>query len=233
MKYLATLCLILGTFCMSRADWAPSYNEARWSASESNKPIFALFTTNTCPHCVTIKNIIKDIDLSDFVAVEINGNSDIATKCGINAFPTLMLADSDGTIEETVVGVEDAEKLKDRLSKLKMRLKLRRLRPAPKPAPAPVPAPKPAPTPVPPVKPAVMPPLPKPVDLDKILNPKPLFTPRLPTSIGDHRKHTPRPCHPTKPPCPPARPRCAPHYPVYEPAWLYWVFLPRLVIIVP
>ncbi len=126
MRLFATVCMVLCCATPLPAEevqWRDSYAKGIEEAKEQKKPIFLFFTTTNCVPCArmkgeTFKNqtIVYLLNV-DFVSVQVKSDEHPTKEMGIDRFPTLVIAASDGTILETPVGFQDGQKLKNVLER--------------------------------------------------------------------------------------------------------------------
>lgn len=100
--------------------WLEDYNQARQTASRSNKPVWLQFTGPWCPNChkmdrETFKNpgVIDQIN-TQFIAAKISceENLDLALSFGFTQLPSTVLISPDGRILAKHEGFADPEMVK-------------------------------------------------------------------------------------------------------------------------
>jgi thioredoxin-like negative regulator of GroEL len=99
------------------------YNEARKEAEKKGLPLVIYFTTDYCPWCVRLQaetfgdaNVAKVMN-EKFVPLKIHAHKEpeLVKLLPIKAFPSVILAASDGKILGTVEGYQDAVRFHDNL----------------------------------------------------------------------------------------------------------------------
>ena len=82
-----------------------------------NKVKLVAFTMDGCPHCVQLKNHLKEIDL-DYTHYSVDNPKDqeMIEKWGIVSYPTMFVL-KDNIIVDVKVGFNEEESIKDYLSK--------------------------------------------------------------------------------------------------------------------
>ncbi len=105
--------------------WRTDYNAARKEATEKARPLFLDFGTEDCFHCrrldastfrdPTIVSLLNE----RFVPLKIDGNREpaLVQMLRINAYPTLILASSDGKILGVIEGYMEAPRLLEQLQR--------------------------------------------------------------------------------------------------------------------
>jgi thioredoxin-like negative regulator of GroEL len=115
-----------GTTVAQEVEWRHDYNAARKEATEKNRPLILDFGTENCFWC-------KKLDLTTlcdpavvgvlntrFIPLKVDASRDprLAEMLGIQSFPTLVLAASDGKILGTLEGYLDAARLHSNLQRV-------------------------------------------------------------------------------------------------------------------
>lgn len=68
---------------------------------ETGAPRKILFTTRTCPNCVTAKAALEEVHI-EYEMVDAKEHADLARKYGIMSAPTLVVIENDGKVEKLV-----------------------------------------------------------------------------------------------------------------------------------
>ena len=68
---------------------------------ETGAPRKILFTTRTCPNCVTAKAALEEAHI-EYEMVDAKEHADLARKYGIMSAPTLVVIENDGKVEKLV-----------------------------------------------------------------------------------------------------------------------------------
>ncbi|HZK43184.1 MAG TPA: thioredoxin family protein [Syntrophomonadaceae bacterium] len=136
---LALLLILLGIFIgfklwehknSSDVDIMPSENMTATQqieiAQEAGQPMWLIFTTNSCPYCIDLKEIFDElkVDYDDKIAfIEINlddkENRELGTKYEIMYVPDNYIYDKDGEISFAQGGLLDKKLLIKELDKVK------------------------------------------------------------------------------------------------------------------
>ena len=68
---------------------------------ETGAPRKILFTTRTCPNCVTAKDALEEANM-EYEVIDAKEHADLARKYGIMSAPTLVVIENDGKVEKLV-----------------------------------------------------------------------------------------------------------------------------------
>jgi thioredoxin-related protein len=124
-------CFLLTAFCCPPAahaqgvQWRHDYNSARREAHEKGRALFLDFGTDNCYWCrrldeTTFQNpSIQRILNEQFIPIKVNASRStfLAEALQIQAYPTIVLAATDGKILHTLEGYQDAARLNDLLQR--------------------------------------------------------------------------------------------------------------------
>ena len=108
-----------------KVEWRNDYDAARKEASEQNKPLFLDFGTEDCVHCkrmhqTTFKDpsIVKLLN-ERFVPLRVDGNREprLVQSLRIQAYPTMILAATDGKIVGWIEGYMETTRLAEHLQR--------------------------------------------------------------------------------------------------------------------
>ncbi len=118
--------------------WRTDYNAARKEAEERKLPLLIDFVRPNCPPCfkmeqTTFRDTRVASMLNDkFVALKIDGTveTQLASSLNITLFPTIVLANPNGQITQSLVGYQEPDVMNEHLVKLATSL-------SPKPTPTP------------------------------------------------------------------------------------------------
>jgi len=123
--------IVLAIF-VSRSDaadpviqWRNDYNTARREATEKGKPLFIDFGTEECFHCKRLDSttfrdpVIVNLLNQRFVPLKVDGNADpnLVQALRIQAYPTLIVASTDGKILSMIEGYMESGRLLDHLNR--------------------------------------------------------------------------------------------------------------------
>ena len=105
--------------------WRKDYNAARKEAAEQGKPIFIDFGTEECFHCrrldgTTFRNAeIVQILNDRFIPLKVDANREpaLTQALRIQAYPTMIVASSDGKILGTIEGFMEAGRLNEHMQR--------------------------------------------------------------------------------------------------------------------
>jgi thioredoxin-related protein/outer membrane protein assembly factor BamD (BamD/ComL family) len=105
--------------------WRKDYNAARKEAAEKGKPLFLDFGTEECFHCRRLdQTTFKDSGIVDllndrFIPVKVDANREpaLTQALKIQAYPTLIMAGSDGKILGVIEGYMEASRLNEHLQR--------------------------------------------------------------------------------------------------------------------
>jgi hypothetical protein len=85
--------------------WFTDNNAAVAEARRTGKPILILCGSIACPPCHVLKSRLTDPKLAGvlkgFVLLKLDDRHDLASAMGVTTYPTLLHADSDGTVRRT------------------------------------------------------------------------------------------------------------------------------------
>ena len=106
-----------------KVEWRTDYDVARKEAVDKGKPLFLDFGTEDCVHCKRLHtSTFKDPAVirllnENFVPLKVDANREprLTQVLRIQAFPTIILAGSDGKIHAWVEGYMDAGRLSEHL----------------------------------------------------------------------------------------------------------------------
>ena len=91
------LCGLLFCLALSNSVYAEKYinnfSNAKKIAQKDDKLILLIFSMKDCVHCDTVKNLIEDKSLKDFVIciVNVETNLNLAKEYGVRLFPTSLI----------------------------------------------------------------------------------------------------------------------------------------------
>jgi tetratricopeptide (TPR) repeat protein len=105
--------------------WRVDYDAARKESTEKGRPIFLEFQTEECYHCRRLEAgpfkdpVVVGILNDRFIPVRIDGNKSprLTEALRIQAYPTMIIAATDGKILAFVEGFQDAKPLADHLQR--------------------------------------------------------------------------------------------------------------------
>lgn len=103
--------------------WRTDYNAARKESETKNLPVFIDFVRPACAPCERMEQItfrdarIVKVLNDKFIPLKINGfeEATLASRLGVSAYPTLVLAAPDGRIVKNMIGFQEADSLNDQL----------------------------------------------------------------------------------------------------------------------
>ncbi len=115
---------LLFTFSFARAEgvqWRHDYNSARKEAHEKSRPLFLDFGTDNCFWCrrldeTTFRNpAIQKLLNEQFVPIKVDAHRSpfLTEVLNVHAFPTLVIAATDGKLLHTLQGYQDAPRLNE------------------------------------------------------------------------------------------------------------------------
>ena len=116
---LVAFLLMAGSASGQEIKWRHDYNAARKEAAETGKPLLFDFGTESCSWCrkldaTTFRDpkVVKLLN-ENFIPVKIDANKHekMTSALGIDGFPTLILAASDGKVVGRHAGYADAKEL--------------------------------------------------------------------------------------------------------------------------
>lgn len=104
--------------------WLEDWDEARQTASKTNKPLLAVFSAEWCGPCqYMIENVFNQGEVITalgawvpvYLDAEKGDNPELATRYGISAFPTFVMFNSKGQEEGRMSGARQSEDFVDDL----------------------------------------------------------------------------------------------------------------------
>ena len=123
---LAGILLSAGRVQAQEVRWLTDYNAARKAATEKNLPILVEFETENCFWCRKLEGTtlvdprIVQILNEKFIALKVDAHKDpqLAEALRIQAYPTIVMAGSDGKIIGTLEGFVEAGRFQEHLLRI-------------------------------------------------------------------------------------------------------------------
>jgi tetratricopeptide (TPR) repeat protein len=118
-------CSLVSSVSADEVQWRKDYNAARKEAAEKSRPIFLDIESDDCYHCrrldaITFRDPAIVALLNErFIPLKIDGPREqaLVQALRVNAYPTMVIAASDGKILGIIEGFLEANRLQDQLQR--------------------------------------------------------------------------------------------------------------------